>query len=352
MVQYFIWYALQIKAWIKRKTSWILLVGFVSFIIICSCISIPDVSNIRVGVFVPDTPKCKEFWTCLENLETIFIFDKYQNEEGLYKDVKEGLIECGFVLNENFDESLKEPKPNRAVTYICTPMTTKGEVVKETIYTVFLQLYGETIIDSNISAIYGDLPAETEEEIRRESNNRYEYYLDHSRLLKMNTVMVDTLDNTIESVKTREHTIYPIHGMIAMILFLILWMEQVRKFESQEVNVCAALDKKRKTLFHFCGNLAVLTVPSIVAWMSVLLFVPNRGFLKESIALIIFVLFTSVWGIVIGNCFKRSHTFLSWTLSLAVVQLLLCPVFIDLSAYFPPLRMIRWIFPVMYYLML
>lgn len=50
MAQYKIWYALQLKAWLKRKTSWLQVLGMILLVLLTAHIHLPDADNTRVGV--------------------------------------------------------------------------------------------------------------------------------------------------------------------------------------------------------------------------------------------------------------------------------------------------------------
>ena len=50
MKQYIIWYTLQFKAWARRKTSWMQVLGMILLVVLTAQVQLPDAENTRVGV--------------------------------------------------------------------------------------------------------------------------------------------------------------------------------------------------------------------------------------------------------------------------------------------------------------
>lgn len=345
MEQYFVWYRLLLKAWMKRRSSWLLTIGMFVAIFVVSQIQLPSADNTRVGICIAETDYGEQLLNLLEGMDSVFIFDQYEDEEDLLEDVESGVLECGFLLSEDFEEMVRKERFEQSITYLCTPLTTKGAVVKETIYTAFLQLYGEFILEQ----IESDLYAEYDENVMQEMQERYQHYLENSQLLQMNTEIVPVKrEYSGEDQSGKEP--HPVHGMIGALLFFMLWIEGGRRFQNKGTSVFAALDTKRCRIFEYCSYLASLTIPAVAALVCVLIFTEHRGVIKEAGMLLFFVVTAGLWVLNVSRLLKKSNTFVAWVFTLVAVQVLICPVFVDLSAFFPALSVIRWAFPVMWYL--
>ena len=73
----------------------------------------------------------------LENSHSRFAFVNYQDKEQMYKEVQSGKLECGFLMQSDFTERVRQDNWKKCVTYIANPFTTKGEVAKETFFAAF-----------------------------------------------------------------------------------------------------------------------------------------------------------------------------------------------------------------------
>ncbi|MBO5460611.1 MAG: hypothetical protein J5983_02285 [Ruminococcus sp.] len=344
MEKYITWYTLLLKAWLKRKTSWLLLAGICMIILLVSQIHLPSANNINVGIASSNDEYGQKMMEALKEMDSIFTFVEYDNAKKLTKDVEAGRLECGFILEEDFQERIQKDDLKDIVTYVCTPQTTKGEVVKETVYAAFLQVYGEEILIDNEETVFG----RKNEAITSMLLEEYQHNLKNSRLLEMKTEIVSA-DN-MESVAEETADVLPVQGIAGALLFLMLWFEAGRKFEKSGSYVYAALDMQNRNIFEYCGYLAAVTIPAVITVLLILLLGQGRSVWKEMLAMMVFVFIGCLWILAVGKLFKKSTTFLSWAMTIVLIQALICPVFVDLAVYFPALGLIRKIFPLEWYL--
>ena len=128
----FNWYFLQLKAWLKRGTSLLLLASMFFVVWFAGQISMPQSDNVTVGIVETDGTHGKEVLEHLTQRESLFSFVMYDSKEALQEDVIAGKLECGFYFSNNFEKKFEHEKLKNSVSYLCTPLTTKGEVARET----------------------------------------------------------------------------------------------------------------------------------------------------------------------------------------------------------------------------
>ncbi|MDE7066791.1 MAG: hypothetical protein K2O83_03790, partial [Schaedlerella arabinosiphila] len=137
----------------------------------------------------------------------------------------------------------------------------------------------------------------------------------------------------------------PVQGMAGLFVFAVLWMAQARKFGGNGNGILSALDRGRRWKFLYLGCLAEATIPAAVGVILVLLSPGHRGAEREIASMVVFVLVCSFWVLAVGRLFRSSTAFAGWTLTMLLVQMAVCPVFADLAAYVPAVKVIRWGFP-------
>lgn len=343
-MEWFTWYTLWLKAWIIRKSSWIMLAGMVLVIWIVAHVQIPSADNTDVGICFFEDSYSERFIQNLESSGSVYDFFLYDDEAQMREDILSGHLECGFILDEYFEEKTKSGNIDEIITYVCTPMTAKGESIKETIFAAYLQIYGETILKNGESVIYGD----EDDERQKAVLEQYAYYLENSRLFKMETEVVKT-DLAALNEQKAAHA-YPLQGISGILLFLMLWFSMGRKFEKNGCNVFAALNSWQRTGFEILGNMASITIPAAMAYLMIVCSEMSRGVIKEMAAVILFMIVGSLWVWFVGRWFKNSTSFAAWALTLVLVQIFICPVFIDLAGYVPALSVVRMVFPLSWYL--
>ena len=90
----------------------------------------------------------------LENSHSRFAFVNYQDKEQMYKEVQSGKLECGFLMQSDFTERVRQDNWKKCVTYIANPFTTKGAVAKETFFAAFFILYSGNFLAQSVKVIF------------------------------------------------------------------------------------------------------------------------------------------------------------------------------------------------------
>lgn len=337
MKQYIIWYTLQFKAWVRRKTSWMQVLGMILLVVLTAQVQLPDAENTRVGVCSAPDEYAGRVLERLRAGDSMFDFIEYPQETAMRQDLVAGRIECGFIFSENFQELVQEGRIKDSVTYICTPFSAKGMVVQETFYAAFFEGYSEKILIDSETEIYG----RSDENLTEALLEKRRGYLQGSEMFQMD--MIESEQKPGKPVASGEAR--PVQGMAGLFVFAVLWMAQARKFGGNGNGILSALDRGRRWKFQYLGCLAEASIPAAVGVLLVLLSPGHRGAEREIASMVVFVLVCSFWVLAVGRLFRSSTAFAGWTLTMLLVQMAVCPVFADLAAYVPAVKVIRWGFP-------
>lgn len=356
MGQYMIWYALQLKAWVRRKTSWMQVLGMILLVLLTARIQLPDAKNTRVGVCSAPDEYAGRVLECLRARDSIFEFIEYPEEAAMRRDLVSGRIECGFVFSENFQELAEGDRLKDSVIYICTPFSVKGLVAQETFYAAFFEMYSEKILIGSETELYG----RSDESLTEALLEKRRGYLQDGEMFRMDIVETgassETRPKQVESGASSEtqpkqgkagasSEPRPVQGMAGLFVFAVLWVAQGRKFGSNGNGILSALDQGRRWKFRYLGALAEATVPAAVGLALILLMPGHRGAGRETVSMVLFVLVCSFWVPAVSRLFRNSTAFAGWTLTILLLQMAVCPVFVDLAAYIPAVKVIRWGFP-------
>lgn len=338
---FFHWYFLQLKAWLKRGTSLLLLVSMLFVVWFSGQISMPQSDNVTVGIVETDGAHGKEVLEHLTQRESLFSFVMYDSKEALQEDVIAGKLECGFYFSNNFEKKFEHEKLKNSVSYLCTPLTTKGEVARETFYAALFEVYGAQMLSARTEQLFGD-DAKAACDVLLANNEKY---------LKGNEVFQVDVEQT-EAVETteKEKQVFPLHGLVALFLFLNLFVEYGRRFEAGSGKPYLALPAPFGEEFQMLGLLAAGTVPALTG--VVLLFCSGEGcgLLREISAMLLLLAVCIVWIWIVGKWIQNLTGFTSCIFLLVLINLLFCPVFVDIAAFIPALKFVRYLCPVGIYL--
>ena len=336
------WYQLQLKAWLKRGTSLLLLAAMLLVVWLAGQISIPQSDNVTVGVVSTEGAHGKEVLEHLKERESIFSFVEYDSRETLLEDLVAGKLECGFYFSQNFEKKFEHEKLKNSVSYVCTPLTTKGEVVRETFYAALFEVYGRQMLSARAEQLFGE-NASAAESTLLENNEKY---LAGSEVFQVNVEQT----KAVENVRNTAQKVFPIHGLVAVFLFFIMFVEYGRRFDAGEGKPYLALPAPMGGGFQIMGLLAAGTVPAVLGTVMVCSSGESRGVLIEVTAMCLLLVICALWIAFAGKWIRSMTGFTSQMFLLLLINLVFCPVFVDISAYIPAFEIVRCFFPTGLYL--
>lgn len=344
MEKYITWYQMLLKLWIRKKSNLLQIAGIFAVIWLIANIHFPAVDNVRVGLCNKDGRFAGSIIDELLSSESVFRFECYDDETELKNAVISGEMECGFVFEEGMEKKLNRDTGKRKdlISYIATPLTTKGKVAKETVYAAFLEQYSEKILIREEENVFG----KTDPSISTFLLEKNAEFLDGDQIFRMDYAFLET-ENAAETQGTQT---FPIHGMAALFIFLAVFLEHGKKFSSKEIAFENALPQKEALNFEYSRYLASATVPALTGLICIGLSGRGHGIIRECLSMLILVLLSTLWMLIVGRLFRNVLSYTAWTMTLILVQLLLCPVFVDMAQYVPALSYIRCLFPAGIYL--
>ena len=150
-----------------------------------------------------------------------------------------------------------------------------------------------------------------------------------------------------EAVETteKEKQVFPLHGLVALFLFLNLFVEYGRRFEAGSGKPYLALPAPFGEEFQMLGLLAAGTVPALTGVVLLLCSGEGCGLLREISAMLLLLAVC-----IVGKWIQNLTSFTSHMFLLVLINLLFCPVFVDIAAFIPALKFVRYLCPVGIYL--
>lgn len=336
------WYILQLKAEMKRKTWWIIPAAMIAVALLVSQMRIPNGENVSVGLCLAEDPMAEAIAAGLSQRESVFEFIVFEKESELRKALETAEIDSGFLFSEEFEEKVKKGCSKELITFLRTPFSAKGTVAKETLYAVFLEKYGEEILLDGRKEIY----EEDRKDLVPFLLERNAEYLKSEEFFRTEVEAIPVQETSDKEELT---DIYPIQGIMGIFLFVLLWMTFGRRFEGNGRGICLALDRKRQKRFEYLGYLAAVTIPSVTGIGVVMAVGESRGVVIELFRMFLLVFIGALWVSIVGGWFRSSMALSAWVLAFVVIQLVLCPVLINISAYLPAVDYIKYLFPLGWY---
>ncbi len=403
----FVYYKLQLKLWLKHRICWLQILFLVLLLLVIGGIHIPDTKNSSIGLAGVKSGITQTIADHLMQKRDVYQFTTYEGTEELEQAVEAGELECGFVFDKEFAKQYEEGSFTDSITYVYTPFTTKGMAVRETVYGTVLELYGEKLLQQNQETIVG----QSSEEISAMLADRYEYYLNSDAIFHTEVIYVET-DAGMESDLRRAEpgsdgkngdADWPengkpnrnqnhnqnsnqnrnqnriagqpadmenlIRGVISCMIFLTVYLSGASCKEEKNQHFLSILEKGKRRSYEGAGMLAAATPMILVgtglSCLTILQsemldaasgagFVTATGIGMVIVTEILQMLLLIVVSILFTACtmciWKKDMGMLSALPVLILLQIIICPVIIDMAVYVPAVKYIRYLCPIAYYL--
>lgn len=407
----FVYYKLQLKLWLKHRICWLQILFLVLLLLVIGGIHIPDTKNSSIGLAGVKSGITQTIADHLMQKRDVYQFTTYEGTEELEQAVEAGELECGFVFDKEFAKQYEEGSFTDSITYVYTPFTTKGMAVRETVYGTVLELYGEKLLQQNqetivgqsseeISAmladryeyylnsdaifhtevIYVETDAGMESDLRRAEpgSDGQNGDADWLEIVKPNHYQNHNQNSNQNSNQNRNHNRIAgqpadmenlIRGVISCMIFLTVYLSGASCKEEKNQHFLSILEKGKRRSYECAGMLAAVTPMMLVgtglSCLTILQsemldaasgagFVTATGIGMVIVTEILQMLLLIVVSILFTACtmciWKKDMGMLSALPVLILLQIIICPVIIDMAVYVPAVKYIRYLCPIAYYL--
>lgn len=350
MERYLTWYYLNLKFNIKSKTTYLQILFMILIIVIMSNIKIPSNQTVRILLYNEAGAMGDELVSKLVSSDTVYEFVEVSGFNEMEERILSTDAECGFFIHEGFEQEILSNKHRHLVTMISSTMTTKGEVAREVFYAYFFQLYSETVLRDSVETYFEGSTEVEKEKLFENLINSNKKYLDGDQLFEIHYETIAVKSS--EESKTHSSKTFPIRGTITLFLFLLILINNGRLQVDKRDNFSKTLVGLEKKTYLILKNISSISLQSFVALILIMIYAESQSIVYELVILMLYLLLSSLWVMVFGGLFKKTTTYSGWILTILLSNIIVCPVFFDLSKHIRSLDYIQLIFPLGGYLKL
>lgn len=178
MQKYLIWHHLLLKRQMKKRTFLPLLLLMIFLLWLLQNMAFPDSKNLTVLLYNGGGEYGERLTDSLMRTESVFDFRLAENQAALEEEVAAGKAECGFEIGPEFAQNVTNGSTKDLIRYVASSLTARGIVARETVYTAFLDLYSENILQGAEGKLFGS----GSPDLADATLGRYREYLDGSRI--------------------------------------------------------------------------------------------------------------------------------------------------------------------------
>lgn len=356
----FTFFILQLKRIGKRPLFLCLLLAFPLLMFFLSRVFAGEEdSRIPVGIFLEteDTLANTLCEKLIASEDSLFSFTYVSTEEDLIKAVQSNRFECGYLFEKDLGAELDRNHLKNLITVYASETTTCTGVLNELVYAALFEEYSLSLLQKHLQAA-GHLPfTESTEEDNSlppaTKENIEQIY--RSRLTDGSTFRIEVLlsseSGELQATGTQAATRPLLRGLTAVFLLLCGFVALLTSVRDNTNGLYTRLHGIRKLLCPYLTLSAYLLPSALVCLVGLGI---SGAFTRpgtELLALLCYLVALLLFYRVLG-ALLRNHTLLCAAFPVLVLcTLVFTPVITDLSAFFPWIKAVRYLFPTYYYLM-
>ena len=345
MKRLFIWYYLSLKASLRRPALWgiFLLASIIPFILASTVTAIKE--NKDIELYIPeDSVYANEILESLNEMDSVMRFIRVSSSDALIQDVQDGRADTGFLFSEDFDRKFARGDNNSLISVVTSAYSSKAAVARETIFAAYYKSSSRVLLQKESEKHF---PADSDSAFTHMSE-LYENYRT-SELFKIVFETYQTGEKTVSDNDVQNpQKLYPIHGICALILFMLLLLGNSPSSGAGITGIMRGLRRSERFAFSLISNLAEISIPGIIFIVLSGILEPLRGIAVPMQILIWlgFLLYAALWAALFTLFFRSRLTYHSWMMTILGLNLVLCPIIWDPAMLHPGLRLIGYLLPV------
>lgn len=354
-----LFFLLQIKRILKNKLFLSLLILFpVCLYFLSLSFRSQEDSRIRVGFAITaEDPFTDALGEKLLNLDdSLFVFRQFDTEEDLIKEVQNNGIECGYLFRKPLKQELDKSRLKNLIRVYVSENTTCKGVLNELIYATMFEEYSLTLLKDTLreaehlpfteaDAADFSLPPVTDELMEE----LYRVHLTDGSTFRFDVEF--TGSDTSVGEGTSVASLALLRGLAGLFLLLCGFMALLTTHGDKRNGLYIKLYGWKRLLLPYITMGAYLLPAAVTCFLGLGICGLLGNLVTEAFALVCYQLALMLFYTVLGSLI-RNHTMLCAAFPMVLFcTVIFTPVIVDLSAFFPWLKIVRYALPTTYYML-
>lgn len=342
-----VWFYLSLKRQLKRPFFLVLLFLLPLSSMFFKQMEKQDTNGIRIafyfeqdeGTGAEEKKLFEDMKSQLQNSQEAFEFYECAGREELAKEVSSRKAECGYVFNGGLLEKLDIGKYRNSIDLVTAPSTVAAKLSTEVVFAAMFEVYGERLLknymeNSEIFKIVS--PEEAWSELKplyaKYNSNDSTFSFTYSTYGRQENTAAD--DSGIKAA-------FPVRGLVAVYVFLIGLFSAVMLCEDERRGLFLPVQATKRPVCAAMSLAAPVTLAA-VSGLTALWLAGEVGSLMEEAGLMAsYVVATTLFSWILQRVIRQPLVLCSLIPFAAMVCLLVCPVFVDITAFTPAAKVLR-----------
>lgn len=334
----FRWVKLTIKQHLLKGTYWCMLLCIPILLYLCQNVILVSAENTNVAISGVNGTYGEQLANNLSQRDGVWNFYFVKSQDQLVKEVGSGKAECGFILSPDFEQKMQLRDYKNLLSYVSSPATTKGSIVKETVYSEFFTIQSDLIMEDEIKN--GRLFYRTDDEIINQVKQSSHQIVKGDEVFSLNYINEDAARHKHQDVQPSITSKFFLH----LLLFIGL-LSAIRMFDQNLMGIKKCLNTRKQFVFCSIQTFVPLLGTALVGYVYLVLTNELTSWWKALGGLIIFLVVLSLWVLIIQHLFKQKLTYISCVLPIFIMVVLM-----NFETFVPAWSVLKWLTPIPYYL--
>lgn len=341
MQRYRNWFLVLLKAQSKKISFWCLILIMIFVTMMIHTCSLPRENNTVVYLCYEnlkgeDLALSKRIVEYLKQKDSIYEFRVADTKEDLKTHILQADGQAGVVFTPGIYEACVQQKIKGVMEFYHASFSSTKEIVGETVFSAFFAEYSKIVLLESVDEIY----QEPSEELKEQLLQRTQEYLNGTSLFSIHKI---GYEEALEQETVPD--VWPVRGMLGLFLFLSIYLVMGEKKDLFQ----KYLNGRQKALYLLLKCLVMAIPVELVSLLLLTVSGQRRGPVEEMLAFLLTFVMSFLEGWILLMLMRKENRYLAAICPLTLVNLLLCPIFFDLSKIVSAVSVIRYLFPAYYY---
>lgn len=280
----------------------------------------------------------------LQNHEGIFEFCEYEDEKVLLRDVKNGTLECGYVLPEDFLGKLSDGKMRHQITLYHSSASVVHKLSYEVVFSHLFEMLSDITLEKWIEEGTNGVLLSYDRDIRERLKQWKENYESGDSTFSF------IFEQVGRGRTLQENRLDIVRGIVGVAIFFLALLG-FANCDEVSLKMTSFTIAEAKRLEAIARHIAVTS--SVVAG-GLFLVIAGRGTepVKELLGLFFYFVTLELFLWILKFLLPKKEAVYGAIPVLLLGSILFCPVFFQMEAYFPVAGYLGKIFPPYWYLSL
>ncbi len=343
MKQFFLYYRLLCKRFLKKKSLLFILCMIPLFCMGIKLVSEQDSGVLKIVLCAEDEndSEVKELIQRILEEESVIYFETADDVEAAKEAVKKNQADAAWIFVEDYEERIKTFAEDKVIEDPAVIVYEQEENI--VLQLARMKLFG--IIYPDVAyAVYEDFVEKevlTGEEISEEELREvYDRWHVEGNLFCLDNGDVENFDGE------KSYITAPLRGMLALLIMLCALSAVMFHFQDKEQGMFEATQRKKADKLLYVYEAAALTLPALAVLLSLYIMKNAGNLLWEVLIMGLYLINCSLFCILLRKIVRSPKVFGGCIPFFMLSMFILCPIFFSVKS----LRIVQILLPPYYYL--